>query len=239
MKNAPQLLAFIFWSSWPAVISAEEFPFPIAEFLAANHLKSSFSSGAGKAPDNDRIYDNRLAQSFTTSGTGRVVSVEIVVRPINQDSPAPLKVAIHQLKDGLPGKELASSSIKFATIPDGEELRERLQSRSFTAKATFEKQPRLWGGRQYCLVFSSSVPPANYHLSGTSQSDVVYPYGVMLKGDRKGGFEVSADGDLFFRVTAMPVDLWPVLALGGFVILAVGFGVGYLVANRGKAQRAE
>lgn len=217
--------------------SAEEpLLFPIAEFQASKNLESSFSAGAGKAPDNNRVYDNKLAQSFTTSQTGRIVSVEVAVRPIRTEDPAPLRVSIHEMKDGLPGKELAAAEIPFEDIPAGEELRVLTLANAFTATARFEKGPLLWGGRRYCIVYSSSRTPANYHISGTRQEGATYPYGHFYKDNRKGGFE-SGDGDLFFRVAASPVNFLPLLIICGSLALAAAAVAGYLCGKASERSR--
>ena len=205
--------------------------FPIAEFLPAPTLKSSFSAGAGMAGDNERVYDNRLGQSFTASQTGRIKSVELVVRPIHTDSPKPLTVSIHKIENDLPGDVIASSSILFDSIPEDEELRQLLLARAFTAEAVFEKGPILLGGKRYCIVCSSAESPANYHISGTRQDRVTYPFGEYVDYNRNGEFVLEPEGDLFFRISAQPVNLIPIISVLASFALVLTFLIGYFTGK--------
>lgn len=184
------------------------------------------------APDGDSYFDNRLGQTFTTSRTGRVTSIEAIVRPYSKENSAPLKIAIHRVEHGLPGKEIASSEVPFDQI-----LEEKVDARSFSARADFKNGPILWGGREYCIVFSSAHPPANYHISGTYESWALYPYGHYIKGKRKGGFEVRDNGDIFFRITAEPVNLLQTGIIAAVVSLIIGLLLGKASVNRKKKRK--
>ena len=79
MKFLPLLVALVGYPLSFLAAEESEAKFSMAEFLPAPQLQSSFSTGAGMAGDSGRIYDNRLAQTFSPSQTGRVESIEIVV----------------------------------------------------------------------------------------------------------------------------------------------------------------
>lgn len=211
--------------------------FPIAENLPPKDFRASFSAGAGLASDNDRVYDNRIGQSFSPTQTGRLVEVSWIVDVSPCSEFAPLKIALHTIKDGLPGRMISAAYIDQSILPDGEETRPRLQPKDFTATAVFSDRPLLLGWRNYCFILTSDEPNANYRITGTQENGGGYAFGTAYEFTRNKEFNAKPESDYFFRAVATTVNPLPYLVGLSVFLLVVGFCVGYCVFRCQQGSR--
>ncbi|MDF1738275.1 MAG: hypothetical protein P1U86_03870 [Verrucomicrobiales bacterium] len=222
------VFAFFFALQFQA--SGEE-TFTIAANLPREGVRSGFSAGAGQAGDNNKFFDNRLGQSFIPIKTGRLVEVSWIVDIAPESEYVPLRVALHSIEDGLPGRIIATAFIEQSSLPEAEERRARQRARKFTAAAVFDSRPVLFGWKNYCFSLSSLTPNANYRITGTRVQNGGYDFGIAYDFSYDGEFRKKPECDYYFKAEAVVFNPLPYGIGGAILLLAVGFAVGYGVAR--------
>lgn len=205
--------------------------FPIAENPPPKDIRASFSAGAGLGTDDGRVYDNRIGQSFSPTQTGRLVEVSWVVEVAPGSDFAPLKIALHTIKNDLPGRIIAVAYIDQSSLSSHEEENTRLLAKDFTATAVFTEPPLLLGWRNYCFILGSDEPDANYRISGTREKDGGYDFGTAYDFTRDKEFTANPQRDYYFRAVAAPVNPVPYGVGLAVSLLVVGFCFGYSVSR--------
>ncbi len=163
-----------------------------------------FNTGAGQGSDDDRLFDNRLAQTFVPDVSGKILSISFAAERI-MPTTAPLALQVTETRDGIPSAVLGEISISASEFPT---THLKNMPTTFNISADLSHLSiKLKEGRQYGLVFCSHTPEANYRLYGVDRHHVrrdPYPEGMMFKSQNSDMFEERPDDDLLFEVVIQP-----------------------------------
>lgn len=159
-----------------------------------------FSAGAGKALDGGTIFDNRLAQTFTSTVSGTLQTVSFIATRYTSTN-ADLRVSLTALTNGQPTPELTTVLLEVDSFEVGS-----LSGRpdTFNVSADFSMQDVLIEAQQeYAIVFLSDTADANYRIYGDRSG---YSGGTSLDFQNSGPFEESTSAsDLFFEVVVKTI----------------------------------
>jgi hypothetical protein len=171
----------------------------VAEHILPATSTSWFNAGAGMGTDG-RVYDNRQAQTFTTTSFGFLESISFNAYRFATTN-ADLRVSVTSVIGGQPRTILESLVISPNSISTQSLSSAFLRGGSFSNTISASGKVFLQANTQYAIVFSTSSIEANYRLFGDYSA---YSGGTSMSFQDSGPYK-SSGGDLLFRVAANPI----------------------------------
>ena len=171
----------------------------LAEHILPATASSWFNVGAGMGTDG-RVYDNRQAQTFTTTSSGFLESISFNAYRFATTN-ADLRVSVTSVIGGQPRTILESLVISPNSISTQSLTSAFLRGGNFSNTISASGNVLLQANTQYAIVFSTASVEANYRLYGDYSA---YSGGTSLSFQDSGPYQ-SSGGDLLFRVAANPI----------------------------------
>jgi len=161
-----------------------------------NGASNLFNIGAGVGTDGS-IFDNRLLQTFTSSTTGTVSSISLLISKI-EPTTADLRVSIVGVSSGQPVSTLDTSLLRASSVGTSSLFSET----EFSHQVFFSDTITVSAGVKYGFLLSTDSTEANFRFYGSRNPG--YAGGELWDFQNSGPY-TQTTGDLFFDVGVTPV----------------------------------